>query len=252
MSNNRLSSVANAARVLKAFTASHPSWGVTELANHLELSKSSVHRILSTLVDSAMLEQHQNGRYGVGLAMFDLAAAAPTQRGLHEALLLPMTELRNRTGETVQVGVLDGRQVVYVERLDSPHTLRFFADMGRRNDAHCTGSGKALLAFAAPPLRDRVLKSWVLPARTAHTITSVPELKKQLALIRRRGYSENRHESEIGIVSIAAPIRDASGMTIAAMSVAGPAERIDAQHQAVTDAVIALSRVTSSRLGYTG
>lgn len=238
--------------MLKSFTASHPAWGVTELATHLEISKSSVHRILSTLVDSAMLEQHEDGRYGVGLAMFDLAAAAPSQRGLHEAVLLPMTELRNRTGETVQVGVLDGRQVVYVERLDSPYTLRLFTDMGRRNDAHCTGSGKALLAFSPPAVRERLLKGWTLPSKTSYTITSLAELKKNLTRIRRQGYSENRHESEVGIVSIAAPIRDASGAIVAAMSVAGPGERMDAQHQSVTEAVIAMSRVTSSRLGYTG
>ena len=239
-------------RVLKAFTASHPTWGVTELANHLDLSKSTVHRILSTLTDSAMLEQHDDGRYRVGLAMFDLAAAVPTQRGLHEAVLLPMTELRNRTGETVQVGVLDGRQVVYVERLDSPHTLRLFTDMGRRNYAHCTGSGKALLAFSSPALLERILKGWDLPKKTEHTITAMPELQKHLTGIRKRGYAENRHESEVGIVSIAAPIRDASGATVAAMSVAGPAERMDSQHRKVSEAVLALSRATSSRLGYSG
>lgn len=252
MTGNRLSSVANAVKVLKSFTAGHPSWGVTELAAKLGLSKSSVHRILTTLADESLLEQDSKGRYRLSLAMFDLAAAVPTQRGLHEAVLLPMTELRNRTGETVQVGVLDGRQVVYVERLDSPHTLRMFTEMGRRNDAHCTATGKALLAFSSPTARERVMKGWVLPRQTEYTITSLPDLRKQLSEIRQRGYAENRHESELGVVSIAAPIRDGTGNAVAAMSVAGPAERMDDQHQSITESVMTLTRVTSAQLGYTG
>ena len=251
MAGNRLSSVSTAARLLKAFTASHPSWGVTELSQHLGVSKSTVHRVLATLSDEGILEQDTgSGRYRVGLVMFDLAAAVPTQRNLHEAVLLPMTDLRNRTGETVQVGVLDGRQVVYVERLDSPNTLRMFTDLGRRNHAHCTGSGKALLAFAPPSLQARILKGWDLPRKTEHTITSVEVLKADLASIRRTGYAENRHESEIGVVSIAAPIRDGSGRCVAALSVAGPAERIDANRDQVAEAVVVLAHTVSKRLGY--
>ena len=253
VAKNRLSSVANAARLVKAFTSAHPSWGVTELARHLGQSTSSVHRILATLTDEGLLEQDPtSGRYRLGLTMFDLAAAVPTQRGLHEAVLLPMTELRNRTGETVQVGVLDGRQVVYVERLDSPKTLRFFTTLGRRNHAHCTGSGKALLAFSPPALSDRILRGWDLPSLTEHTITSVAALKEQLAQIRRRGYAENRHESEVGVVSIAAPIRDGGGTTVAALSAAGPAERFDENHDQIANTVVVLARATSRRLGYTG
>lgn len=253
MSGNRLSSVRNAARLLKAFTASTSTWGVSDLARHLDLSKSTVHRILSTLADEGMLEQDaESGRYRLGLAMFDLAAAVPTQRDLHEAALSPMTDLRNRTGETVQVGVLDGRQVVYVERLDSPNTLRFFVELGRRNDAHCTGSGKALLAFTSPEHRDRILKDWRLEARTEQTITKMSLLRKELETIRRTGYAENRHESEVGVVSIAAPIRDSSGTTIAAVSVAGPAERMDPDNSRISEAVTSTAGLISRRLGYRG
>jgi len=243
--------VATAARLLKAFTASHPTWGVTELSQHLKVSKSSVHRILATLFDEGILDQDlDSGRYRVGLVMFDLAAAVPTQRNLHEAVLLPMTDLRNRTGETVQVGVLDWRQVVYVERLDSPHTLRMFTELGRRNHAHCTGSGKALLAFATPAQQGRILKGWELPRKTEHTITSIDALRADLASIRRTGYAENRHESEIGVVSIAAPIRDGSGACVAALSVAGPAERVDTNREQVAEAVVVLALTASKRLGY--
>jgi IclR family transcriptional regulator, KDG regulon repressor len=253
VSGNRLSSLATAVRVLKAFTSTAPEWGVTDLAQSLDVSKSTVHRVLSTLTDEGLLEQDSsNGRYRLGLALFDLVAAVPSQRGLHEAVLLPMTDLRNGTGETVQVGVLDGRQVVYVERLDSPNTLRLFTELGRRNDAHCTSSGKALLVFLPPAQLTRALNGWKLPGKTAHTIVSTADLRQHLGEIRRRGYAENRQESELGMVSIAAPIRDASGTVIASLSVAGPAERIDPRRGEIADAVVALALSTSRRLGFTG
>jgi len=253
MSGNRLTSVTNAVRLIKTFTSVRPTWGVSELSRELGISKSSVHRILATLTDEGMLEQDpDSGRYRLGLAMYDLAAAVPTQRDLHEAILLPMTDLRNRTGETVQVGVLDGRQVVYIERLDSPNMLRTFTDVGRRVEIHCTGTGKALLAFVASERREQILANLDLSKKTSYTITSVRKFQQELDQIRRRGFAENRHESEVGVVSIAAPIRDAAAITIAAISVAGPAERMDPRRAEITQAVLLAAGSVSRRLGYRG
>ncbi|WP_420450202.1 IclR family transcriptional regulator [Ilumatobacter sp.] len=253
MSRNRLASVASAVAVLKAFTSTSPEWGVSDLSAAVGQSRSSVHRILSTLTDEGLLEQDsRSGRYRLGLALFDLAAAVPSQRSLHEAVLLPMTDLRNKSGETVQVGVLDGRQVVYVERLDSPNTLRLFTQLGRRNDAHCTGTGKVLLAFLPKTELERLLRGWTPPRQTEHTIVGRTALTAELTLVRTNGFAENRQESEVGVVSIAAPIRDDTGSTIAAMSVAGPADRMDQRRDQLADAVVTLALATSRRLGYRG
>ncbi len=251
VSRNRLSSVANAARVLKAFSPSRPDWGVADLSKHLGISTSTVHRLLSTLTDEGLLDQDpRSGRYRLGLSVFDLVGALPTQRSLHEAVLVSMTELRSRTGETVQVGVLDGRQVVYVERLDSPNTLRMFAELGRRNDAHCTSSGKVLLAFVPRAQLDRILRGWTLPQLTEHTITDPTALRAELRSIRQRGYAENREESQPGVVSVAAPIRDSSGSVIASLSLAGPIERMDPNRLATADAVVTLARRVSRQMGW--
>lgn len=251
MSKNRLSSVANAARVLKSFSSSHPTWGVAELSKHLELSTSTVHRLLSTLADEGVLEQDSDSaRYRFGLSVFDMAAAMPTQRTLHDAVLVSMTELRSRTGETVQVGVLEGRHVVYVERLDSPNTLRVFREVGRRNDAHCTSSGKALLAFVPKAQRERALSGWILPKQTEFTIDNIKDLRAELSMVKRRGYAENRQESELGVVSVAAPIRDSSGVVVASLSLAGPTERMDAKRSTYIEAVVALSRTVSRQMGW--
>lgn len=247
-----LGSVGNAARVLKSFTPNEREWGVTDLARRLGIAKSTAHRLLATLTDEGLLEQDPvTGRYRLGLVVFDMAAAAQSV-DLHEAVLTPMTELRNRTGETVQVAVLDGREVVYVERLDSPNTLRLFIEVGRRNSAHSTGCGKALLAFLPPDQLERVLRNWKLVEKTPHTITDLADLRADLAEARRRGYAVNRRESEVGIISVAAPIRDVSGRTVAAISVAGPAERLEPHELKLAQATIECAALTSRRLGYRG
>lgn len=247
----RLSSVHNAIRILKAFSGRNREYGVTELARKLDISTSSTHRLLSTLLEEHLVEQDPTtGRYRLGLAIYDLVAAISAGYDLTEAVLPPMTVLRQRTGETVQVAVLDGREVVYIERLESSHNLRLFLDVGRRNWAHSTGTGKLLLAFLSKPELDRLLDGWELERLTEATITDHATLRRELGKIRDRGYAENEGESETGVLSIGVPIRDRTGAVVAAMSVAGPMERMNRDRTAVTYAVMEAAATASRRLGY--
>jgi DNA-binding IclR family transcriptional regulator len=243
--------VRNAARLLKEFSTQDRELGVSELARRLRLGKSTVHRLVTTLAAEHLLEQApESGRYRLGLAVYDLGAALSTHFDLHEAVMPPLVELRNRTGETVQVAVLDGREVVYVERLDSPNTLRLFLEVGRRNWAHSTGTGKVLLAHLPEAELNRLLDGWVLEARTPHTILDPRRLYKELREVRRLGYAHNLNESEVGVLSAAAPIRDRSGRVVAAMSVAGPGQRMEPHLQVVTYAVMEAAAAASRRLGW--
>lgn len=246
-----LSSVRNAARVLKAFTARRRSFGVSELARTLGLSKSTAHRLLTTLAAEHLVEQDpESGHYRLGLAVYDLLAATSAGFNLTEAVLPPMTVLRARTGATVHVAVLDGREVVYVERLDSPHSLRMLLDVGRRNWAHSTATGKALLADLPAPDLDRLLDGWDLAALTPHTITDHEVLRKELLHVRDVGYAHNQEESEIGAVSVAAPIRDGSNTVVAAMSVVGLTSRMTPELHRISHAVMEAAAVASRRLGH--
>ena len=248
-----LSSVRNAARLLKEFSIREPELGVTELATRLGIGKSTVHRLLATLAGEDLIERDPNsGRYRLGAAVHDLGSAVSAGNNLHAAVVLPMTELRDRTGETVQVGVLDGRDVVYVERLDSPNTLRLFVDVGRRSEANATGTGKCLLAFLPPDQLDRLLDGWELRRRTPHTIASQAQLRRDLRRIRRLGYAVTQNESELGVLSVAAPIRDTAGRVVAAISVAGPIQRMEHTLPAITRAVTEAGAATSRRLGWRG
>ena len=247
-----LSSVRNAARVLKEFSRGTRELGVTELSRRLGISKSTAHRLLATLTDERLLEQDPyTGTYRLGLAMYELGASAAGNADLHHASVLVIEQLAAATRETIQIAVLDGREVVYVERRDSPQALRIFGRIGHRNDAYCTSTGKVLLAFLPPEQLESTLDGWVLTPRTEHTIASIPRLRRELEMVRARGWADNVNEVEIGVASVAAPIRNAAGDVVAAVSVAGPLQRLTPDSlkryaRSAVDGGMAISR----RLGY--
>ena len=247
-----LSSVRNAARVLREFANGDREIGVTELSRRLGIGKSTAHRLLNTLAEERLLEQDPHtGAYRLGLVMYELGASVALHTDLHEACSPVLDQLRNATRETVQVAVLDGREVVYVERRESPQTLRLFGRVGHRNWTHCTSTGKLLLAYLPEDELDNVLQGWKLPRRTPYTVTDQRTLRTILETVRRQGWAENVSESELGVASIAAPIRNARGEVIAAVSVAGPVQRLGNESlrrfaRPVVDAGVAISK----RLGF--
>lgn len=247
-----LSSVRNAARLLCSFSAAEPELGVSELARRLGLGKSTVHRLLSTLATERLVERNPaSGRYRLGIKLYELGAIVSSHLDLHEAVALHIDNLRNYTGETVHVAVLDGAEVVYIERRESPRTLRAFGRVGHRNFAHCTSTGKVLLAFRPPEEIERLIEGRELPPKTPYTITDPVRLRHELERVRLRGYAENINESEVGLASVAAPIRDARGRVVAAISVAGPVARFEGEAmRRFAAATLQTSDEISERLGY--
>ncbi|MCF8538349.1 MAG: IclR family transcriptional regulator [Candidatus Nanopelagicales bacterium] len=250
--HSTLSSVRNAARLLKEFSYGSRELGVTELSRRLGIGKSTAHRLAHTLTEERLLERDPvTGAYRLGLAMYELGSVVSAHTDLHEACAPVIDQLRNATRETVQIAVLDGREVVYVERRESPQTLRLFGRVGHRNDAHCTSTGKVLLAHLPADRLESLLDGWVLPAQTQFTITDVRRLRDELDLTRRRGWAEQSNETEMGAASVAAPIRNGFGEVIASLSVAGPVQRLQGDSlkryaRPTMDAALAISR----RLGF--
>ena len=247
-----LASVSNAARLLKEFGKGDREIGVSELARRLGLGKSTTHRLLHTLTVERLLEQDaESGTYRLALTMHELGASVQSGMDLHTASHSVIDQLRNMTKETIQVAVLDGRHVVYVERRESPQTVRMFGRVGHRNDAHCTSTGKVLLAFLSDDDLDATLAGWRLPRKTPYTIADQATLRAQLAQVRAQGWAENVNESEIGTASIAAPIRDARGHVVAALSIAGPVQRLDgANLRRFTRPAVEAAAAISRRLGW--
>jgi len=249
-----LSTVRNAARLLKVFRSREADLGVSELARRLGLGKSTVHRMLTTLVAEGLIEQNpRTGGYRLGIVMFELGEAVRVHMDLHAAVGQVLGELRAQTGESSQVGVLDGHEVVYVDRLESAHSLRLFTETGRRVPVHCTSSGKVLLAYLPAARRQAVLHAAPLTALTPHTITSAEQLVAELGRVRRRGWAEAVNERELGVASIAAPIRDVGGEVVAAISIGVPLARCSVMSlRRLAPTIVEAAEAASRRLGWSG
>lgn len=249
----RLSSVRNAARLLKEFSRTDRELGVTQMARRLGLAVSTVHRLLSTLTEEGLLERGSvPGTYRLGLPMYELGVTVFPNLDLHEAARPVLAGLRQTTGETVQLGVLDHMEVVYLDRLESLQTLRVFSHSGHRIQASATSTGKVLLAaLPADALQARLL-DWHPAPRTPRTIVDPVVLLSELRRVAEQGWAQNVEEADVGAASVAAPIHDDSGTVVAAISVVAPITRAKAVLPRCRAAVLEAASAISRRIGYCG
>jgi IclR family transcriptional regulator, KDG regulon repressor len=249
----RLSSVATAIRLLKAFSEDEVEIGISALARRLGLAKSTVHRLAVTLLSEGLLEQDRDsGKYQLGIALFRLGALVRRRMNVSNEARSYLYDLRAKINESVHLAILDGSEIMYVYNLEGTHAIRMRSDIGVRKPAYCTAEGQAILAFAPNDVVERVIAAGLEP-RTAKTITSPEKFVRELGATRQRGCAIEDEESEIGMVCIAAPIRDDSGGVVAAVGVAGPVTRLSKKSiAAFMPHVIATADLVSTRLGYRG
>ncbi len=247
----RLSSVAAAARLLREFDKHSTQLGVSQLARRVGIGKSTAHRIIWTLVDEGLLEKvDETGLFRLTTTMRSLGASAETAQRLHEAATMPLDRLRSQTTGTLHIAILDGHDVLYLERREGPGTIPVFRAIGARNAAHVTSSGKVLLAFLPPDQLRGLVESMRLAMRTPRTITSRAEFLEELARVRRQGFAENRGESEPGMCSLAAPVRDPLGRVVASVSVAQYVDDVDAGLRHLARPVVETATRISAGLGW--
>ncbi|HVY57744.1 MAG TPA: IclR family transcriptional regulator [Xanthobacteraceae bacterium] len=248
---HRLSSVATAFHLLKAFSEEEVEIGISALAKRLGVAKSTVHRLAVTLVSEGMLERNpETGRYRLGIALFRLGALVRQRMDVSNEARPYLFDLREKTNESVHLAVLDGTEIMYVYNMESTHAIRMRSDIGVRKPAYCTAEGQAILAFRPPEVIEQILRKG-LPARTPQTITDPAELRKALDLVRQRGCAVEDEESEIGMRCIAAPVRNDAGEVVAAVGVAGPVSRLS--KKALTSFIphlIETAASISARLGH--
>jgi IclR family transcriptional regulator, KDG regulon repressor len=222
----RLSSVANAIRVVKAFSDDEFELGISRLAARLGLAKSTVHRLASTLIDAGVLEQNpETGKYRLGLLVFELGSLVRRKIDVYHEARPWLFTLRDQTGETVHLAVLGRQGLVYINYIESQKAIRMSTGLGQRKPLHCTAEGKALLAFQPAEIIERTIAAG-LERLTPKTITDPGALRDELAVIRARGYAIDDEESEPGMRCISAPVRDDSGHVTAAVGIAGPVQRL--------------------------
>lgn len=226
--SRRVQAVDHAIDVLEALAETPRGMTLSALAQQVELSKAAVHHLLVTLETRRIVVRDlELPRYRLGWALYELGMHVTRSVDLTRIARPFLDELAARTGESALLGIRDGVDVLYLDRGDAPSGFRMVATAGRRSPLYATASGKVLLAFSDDPaLFDEVTRAG-LARLTDSTITQVSTLRGELAEVRRRGYSTCWQEREVGLCSLAVPIRDYSGAVVASLAIAGPDSRLN-------------------------
>lgn len=249
--SGRLSSVVGAVRVLKCFSEIEPEIGISSLAKRLSLAKSTVHRLAVTLTSEGLLEQSpETGRYRLGINLFVMGALVRRRLDVSNMAQPFLNVLRERTGETIHLAVMNDTNIIYLYNLESRQAIRMKSYIGTLKPAFCTCEGRAIVAFSGNELINRVLHS-NLAVRTSHTEIDPSKLLKMFGEIRHLGYAVDDEESEQGMRGIGAPLRDISGQVVAAIGIGGPSQRLTLKKlRGLAPVLLSTAEAISTQLGY--
>lgn len=247
-----ISAVEKTMHILESLASEGAGATLAQLSTTLGMPKPTLFRYLTTLQEMGYVQKDPStDGYTLGLKAFELGNLAMPQRTVREIALPEMHSLLDRFSETVNLGIMDRGQVLYLEILESPQAMKMSARVGSRDYAHATSLGKAMLAFMPDEEVETIVQVHGLPARTEKTITTFTEFRQELVSVRRRGYAIDTGENEPTARCVGAPIFDRFGQVAAAMSLSGPAHRLsDQQVEAVGRALTQAASRISQRIGY--
>jgi IclR family acetate operon transcriptional repressor len=237
--------------VLEALATRHSATGISELAQVVGLHVSTVHRLLATLVDRGYVRQDpDSSKYHLGSRIFTLSSAADLHLDLRLVARPYLERMMRHSGETANLVASSDDDVVYLDQVASMHLVKMFTAPGMRVPFYCTGTGKAILAFKPAEFLEMVLQA-PLKRHTPHTLTSRAALEKELAQIRRVGYSIDNEEMEEGVRCLAVPIFDRRRQVIGALSVSGPTTRMTPERvEKLAPNARAIAEELSRQLGF--
>jgi IclR family pca regulon transcriptional regulator len=241
--------------ILSCFTPTRPVLGIADIADHLGMSRSTTHRYVITLVALGYLEQGASRKYRLGLRVTDLGMSALNSTGLREHSSPYLQELRQRTSYTVSLSVLDGSDILLVNRARSfrrGQNVDFDVHAGSRLPAYCTSMGKLLLAHLPESCQRELFSSMKLTKRGPNTITSKKALRGELDEVRALGFAVNDEELAPGLYSISTPVRNSEREVVAAIAMAAPRSAISLQEMvdALGPHLVSTADSISARLGY--
>lgn len=256
MANDRyiVPSLERAIRVLDLLAHEQEGLSLAELTRRTEIPKSTLFRILNTLQSrKCVYLSEETKKYRLGLKLWELGSAYIEQSDLDSVAVTYMRKLVEACEESVFLGVLDGSEVVYVRRLEGPHTVAVIRKLGHRTPVYCTATGEAMLAFMEEEEQNRILESIELKAHTSKTVTDRAELERRLARVREEGVAVVDGEYNPKLLCVSAPVLKGGGqvqaaITVAIMSTEATPQRIEVLKQKVYREAKAFSR----ELGYLG
>jgi len=246
-----LSSITNAIHLLKIFNKDDYEMGISDMAKKLELAKSTVYRMASTLASEGLLEKNpSNDKYRLGITLFSFGTLVRRRMDVSNVGRSYLMDLRSRVNETVLLGIPNHHDIMCINHFESNQAVHIRTDIGVKKSMACTAEGMIYLASQPSEFVDAVLDSKLVP-RTPFTETSVSIIRKRIIQAGRQGYAIDNQESEIGMCSVATPLFNAEGAVIACVAVAGPIQRMTSEAlDKIVPEVIEASKIISGRLGY--
>ena len=227
---------------------------LTELTSHIKLDKSTVYRIMRTLLERGYARQDAATRkYSLGVRVFALSRALSNMLSLEKEAASFLKELMERTGESAHLAVLFEGMVTFVSKETSTEVLAINSEIGRREPLHCTALGKVLLANLPEDEFENLVERKGLERFTKNTITKIGALRKELNKIRANGYAIDDEEYQLGVRCAASPVYGAHGVVVAGIGISGPGSRMD--ERKLHGFAITVSEVAadlSSALGFSG
>ncbi|MBT2655465.1 IclR family transcriptional regulator [Bacillus sp. ISL-18] len=243
-----LQSVQNGLQILQLFTLKKPVWGVTEIAHALQISKSTVSRLIIDLLEEEFL-QKDGKKYSLGFSLLSISGVITSHLEIHRESKDILKKLVSDLAESAHVAILEGIEITYVHKVECSNPVPLLSSIGKKNPVSCTSAGKVLLAFGRKNIVNSIIREG-LPRMGPNSQTEPEQLIYQLRQIKEQGFSICIDEMHENVVSIAAPVRDYTGEVVAAVSVVGTRDRIQ-NHEInrFTGRVMKAANEVSLRLG---
>ncbi|HET7580267.1 MAG TPA: IclR family transcriptional regulator [Bacillales bacterium] len=247
-----IQAVERALRILDLFDEYSPELKITEISNRMNLNKSTVHSLLKTLQKHHYIEQDlESGKYKLGMKLFERGNFVVHNLDIKMVARRHLIDLSIKSGHTIHLVVLDGKEGVYIDKVEGTSATILYSRIGRRVPIHCSAVGKVLVAFKDQLELNQILDGYTFNKQTSNTLTNEKDFYRELEKIRSRGYAIDNEENEPGVFCMAVPIRDHTGQVIAAISISMPSPRIKREETAqVVPMLKEVGSNISKQMGY--
>lgn len=225
-----IQSVERALSILNLFDEYSPELKITEISERMHLNKSTVHSLLKTLHKNGYIDQDtDSGKYRLGMKLFERGNFVVYNLDIRSVAKKYLLDLSMKTGHTLHLVILEGKEGVYIDKVEGTSADVVYSRIGRRATLHSSGVGKVLVAFRKEEEISNILEGYVFEKRTANTFTNKQDFLDELEKIREQGYAIDHEENEPGICCVALPIRNHTGEVIAAFSLSMPTPQLNSE-----------------------
>lgn len=247
-----IQSVDRALKILDLFDEYNTELKITEISEKMMLHKSTVHSLLKTLQSHQYIEQDmETGKYKLGMKLFERGNFVIQSIDIRALAKEFLYSLSQKTGLTVHLVILDGKEGVYIDKVESINATILYSRIGRRIPIHCSAVGKALVANKTQAELENILDNYQFIKRTENTITNKEDFFHELKAVKERGYAIDNQENEPGVYCIALPVKNYTGDVVAAISISTPVMKINEEEMKTNiDLLRRASSELSEKLGY--